>query len=157
MSVAIPKASALLFEGLLLSMQALVRQFPRGEFLVFCRPPPGVTVPLPAGQAWSSLELGPSVFRSTRGRLSLVTWLLARLQERLRECLGLLSNRQMVGALINTLTCLAALTRQLLEAGGGWHPDYGYTDGRGGGKHLLDDISANVYLAVSLFTWASWR
>jgi hypothetical protein len=37
-------------------------------------------------------------------------------------------------------------------SGGGWHPDYGYTDGRGGGKHLLDDISANVYLAVSLFT-----
>ena len=34
-------------------------------------------------------------------------------------------------------------------AGASWHPDLGYTGGRGGSR-LLDDISANVYLAISL-------
>ena len=33
---------------------------------------------------------------------------------------------------------------------GGWHPDYGFSRGGARGKNLLDDISANAYLAASL-------
>lgn len=40
--------------------------------------------------------------------------------------------------------------RTLFRNEGGWHPDYGFSRGGARGKNLLDDISANAYLAASL-------
>ncbi len=99
-----------LFEGLLLVLQSLVRQFPLGEPLLMCSLP---------GLSPHNLALGitlhPGLFSHTELRLAVVTWLVSTLRGKLLDSLSAINNRQVLGTLLNTLSCLARLTRQLLD------------------------------------------